>query len=108
MRLNGKTAIVTGASRGIGRAIAQRLAREGAQTVLCARDADALNQEVRDIASAGGAAAAIALNLSLADSPARLADFALTRFGTIDIVVNNAGATKRGEFESLTEKDWEA
>lgn len=106
MRLNGKTAIVTGASRGIGRAIAQRLAREGASTVLCARDGEALNQEVRDIASAGGAAAAIALDLRTPESPARLAEFTISRFGGIDIVVNNAGATKRGEFESLTEEDW--
>src|SRR6204780_3535118 len=107
MRLIGKTAIVTGASRGIGKAIAQRLAREGASTVLCARDGEALNQEVRDIASAGGASAAIALDLRLPESPARLAEFAVSRFGGIDIVVNNAGATKRGEFEKLTEEDWE-
>jgi 3-oxoacyl-[acyl-carrier protein] reductase len=106
MRLHGKTAIVTGASRGIGKAIAQRLAREGACTVLCARDGETLNQEVRDIASAGGAALAIPLDLRESGSPARLAEFALSRFGSIDIVVNNAGATKRGEFESLTEQDW--
>jgi NAD(P)-dependent dehydrogenase (short-subunit alcohol dehydrogenase family) len=106
MRLTGKTAIVTGASRGIGKAIAQRLAREGAQTVLCARDGEALNQDVRDFGSAGLAAAAIALDLREPENPARLAEFAVSRFGAIDIVVSNAGATKRGEFESLTEGDW--
>lgn len=106
MRLAGKTAVITGASRGIGRAIAARLAREGAHTVLCARDAAALQQEMLDIASAGGAAAAIALDLREPGNPARLAEFAVERFGGIDIVVNNAGATKRGEFENLTEEDW--
>jgi NAD(P)-dependent dehydrogenase (short-subunit alcohol dehydrogenase family) len=106
MRLTGKTAVVTGASRGIGKAIALRLAREGAQTVLCARDADALNQDVKDFGSAGLAAAAIALDLRKPETPAQLAEFALRRFGAIDIVVNNAGATKRGEFENLSEDDW--
>jgi 3-oxoacyl-[acyl-carrier protein] reductase len=106
MLLSGKVAIITGASKGIGRAIALRLAREGAQTVLCARDNAALQREVLDIASAGGAAASIALDLSQPENPARLAEFAMTRFGRIDIVVNNAGATKRGEFEQLTEADW--
>ena len=101
-----KTAIVTGASRGIGRAIAARLAKDGARTILCARDADLLNRAVREIEEAGGAAAAIALDLRIPDAPARLSDFALGQFGRIDIVVNNAGATKRGEFADLSEEDW--
>jgi NAD(P)-dependent dehydrogenase (short-subunit alcohol dehydrogenase family) len=104
--LGGKTAIVTGASRGIGRAIAARLAKEGARTVLCARDADALNRAVREIGQAGNEAAAIALDLRVPDAPAKLADFAVSKFGRIDIVVNNAGATKRGEFTDLTDDDW--
>ena len=106
MRLSGKTAIVTGASRGIGRAIAARLAAEGAQVVLSARDENALKQAVGEIESAGGAAASIALDLRIADNPARLAQFASRQFGGINIVVNNAGATKRGEFENLTDADW--
>ncbi len=106
MRFAGKTAIVTGASRGIGRAIAQRLAQEGAHAVLCARDGEALKQAVEEIEAAGGSAAAIALDLRRPESPPRLAEFAVSRFGGIDLVVNNAGATKRGEFEALTEEDW--
>lgn len=106
MRLAGKTAIVTGASKGIGRAIALRLAQEGANAVLCARDAEALRQAVSEIEAAQGSAAAIALDLRIPESPAALARFALDRFGAIDIVVNNAGATKRGEFETLTDEDW--
>ena len=111
MRLvEGKTAIVTGASRGIGRAIALRLAREGARVVLCARDGEALKRAVEEMEAAAGStngwAAAIALDLRRPESAARLADFAVSRFGGIAIVVNNAGATKRGEFEALTDEDW--
>jgi len=104
--LNDKTAVVTGASRGIGRAIAIRLAREGARTILSARDRQALEGAVREITEAGGQAASLALDLRIPDSPRRVAEFALQTFGQIDIVVNNAGATKRGEFEDLTEEDW--
>jgi len=104
--LAGKTAIVTGASRGIGRAIALRLACGGARVVLCARDASALDQ-VRDaIETGGGTADALALDLRQPDAPARLAAFAVEQTGRIDVVVNNAGATRRGEFESLTDGDW--
>jgi NAD(P)-dependent dehydrogenase (short-subunit alcohol dehydrogenase family) len=106
MRFAGKTAIVTGASRGIGHAIAGHLALEGARVALCARDAGLLKRAVEAIVSAGGSAASIALDLREPASPALLAEFAMSRFGAIDIVVNNAGATKRGEFEALTEEDW--
>ena len=104
--LSGKVAIVTGASRGIGRAIATRLAREGAKTVLCARSAGALESAVKEIESDGGAAAAMTLDLCLPESPTQLADFAARHFGSIDIVVNNAGATKRDAFLKLTDDDW--
>ena len=103
---SGKTAVVTGASRGIGRAIAVRLAKEGARTVLCARNRDDLDRAVREIEQAGATAAALPLDLRMPDAPDQLAQFALKRFGQIDIVVNNAGATKRGEFSALTDADW--
>jgi 3-oxoacyl-[acyl-carrier protein] reductase len=92
-----RTAIVTGASRGIGRAIALRLAQDGARVVLCARDQDTLGIE---------GARAVSLDLRKPDSAARLVEAAVEAFGQIDIVVNNAGATKRGEFEELSEEDW--
>lgn len=98
--LKGKVAIVTGASRGIGRAIAGRLAAEGAQCVLCARDQERLAQ------AAGVSGAFLGLDLREPDAPARLAAFAVERFGRIDIVVNNAGATRRGPFLGLSEDDW--
>lgn len=104
--LDGKTALVTGASRGIGRAIALRLAGEGARTVLSARDPDALNRAVEEIRAEGGEGASLPLDLRLSNAPRQLADFAMTAFGRIDILVNNAGATVRGEFENLTDEDW--
>ena len=104
--LEGKSAIVTGASRGIGRAIALRLARQGARTVLSARDPDALAQAVEEIRAAGGTAAFLPLDLRQPAAPGELAAFAATTFSGIDIVVNNAGATPRGEFEDLSDEDW--
>ncbi len=105
-KLKGKVAIVSGSSKGIGCAIAQRLASEGASVVLCARTETALDQVVREIEAKDGRASAIALDLRLPGAPARLAEFALKTYDRIDIVVNNAGATKRGEFEQLTDDDW--
>lgn len=104
--LTNKTAIVTGASRGIGRAIAERLAAGGARVVLAARDEAALAEAVAAIKGAGGEAACLALDLRPEDAPGTLAAFATDTFGGIDIVVNNAGATKRGDFLTLTEEDW--
>lgn len=104
--LTGKVAIITGASRGIGRAIATRLASEGAQVVVSARDGQALDEAVDEIRSAGGTAAALTADLREPDAPSRLAAFTIERFGRIDIVVNNAGATRRGSFVSLTDEDW--
>jgi NAD(P)-dependent dehydrogenase (short-subunit alcohol dehydrogenase family) len=105
-RLKGKTAIVTGASRGIGRAIAFRLAAEGAHTVLCARNRDLLEQAVKAIERDGARAAAIAVDLREMDAAKRVVDSAISNCGQIDIIVNNAGATKRGEFLQLTDDDW--
>jgi 3-oxoacyl-[acyl-carrier protein] reductase len=104
--LSGKISIVTGASRGIGRAIAVRLAADGSSVVLCARDQALLDAAVAEIRSGGGSADAIALDLRAPDSGQRLADFAMERFRRIDILVNNAGATKRGDFLELSDDDF--
>jgi len=105
-KLEGKTAIVTGGSRGIGRAIAHRLAKEGANVVVCARSEDSLKEVVAEIRTSGGNASFVAADLRLPGEPRRLAESALAQFGAIDIVVNNAGATKRGEFVELSDDDW--
>lgn len=99
-------AIVTGASRGIGRAIALRLARDGHRVVLAARTKTVLEGVAAEIAAAGGRAAVFPADLREADSPAALVEFAARTFGGIDIVVNNAGATRRGDFFELTDADW--
>jgi 3-oxoacyl-[acyl-carrier protein] reductase len=105
-RLEGKTAIVTGSNRGIGRAIAGRLAAEGARVVLSARDETLLATAVKEIESLGGQAAALPLDLRKEEAAARLVEFTAATFGPPDIVVNNAGATKRGDFLELSEEDW--
>jgi NAD(P)-dependent dehydrogenase (short-subunit alcohol dehydrogenase family) len=105
--LAGKTAIVTGASRGIGRAIVLHLAGEGANVLLTARDAALLDLAVEEITKAGGKAASFAADLRDSEAAASIAMEALTQFGGIDILVNNAGATKRGNFEDLADADWQ-
>src|SRR5260370_210345 len=102
----GKTIIVPGGSRGIGRAIALRLAREGGRLVLAARDQAALAKVVAEIEAGGGAATSFAADLRLPETPAALVDAALKAYGAIDIVVNNAGATRRGDFLTLADSDW--
>ena len=97
-----KTAIVTGASRGIGRAIALKHGQRGFNVVLTARDGKLLEEAARET----GGARAIALDLRDPASPAKIVEAALEAFGGIDVLVNNAGATKRGDFETLTDEDW--
>ncbi len=104
--LQGKVAIVTGASRGIGRATALRLAQGGASVLLTGRDETALDAAGKEIDGFGGDAAYIAFDLRVPESAQQLVDHALETFGCIDIVVNNAGATKRGEFLVLNDEDW--
>ncbi len=104
--LEGKIAIVTGASRGIGRAIALRLAEDGATLVLAARTAADLEKVAAKITAAGGQATCVPGDLRDADAPVALVKAAIAAYGAIDILVNNAGATKRGDFFKLTDADW--
>jgi 3-oxoacyl-[acyl-carrier protein] reductase len=104
--LAGKSAIVTGASRGIGRAIALHLAAEGANVTLTARDSTLLDGVVRQIAEAGGKAVRISRDLRESAAASVVAKTAIDAYGGIDILVNNAGATKRGDFLDLTDEDW--
>jgi NAD(P)-dependent dehydrogenase (short-subunit alcohol dehydrogenase family) len=104
--LEGRIAIVTGASRGIGRAIALRLAQDGATLVLASRTEADLAKVASQIKSDGGKATSVAGDLRDPGAPAVLVKAALHAHGAIDIVVNNAGATKRGDFFELTDADW--
>lgn len=102
----GKTAIVTGANRGIGRAIALELARSGANVVLVARDATRLETVAAEVRTLGRQAAICAIDLRQPDAAVGVVKTAVSAFGSVDVVVNNAGATKRGDFLQLTDDDW--
>ncbi len=101
--LSGKTALVAGASRGIGLAIAQHLAEAGARTILAARSVDRLQAEVEALAAAGFEA--VAQRLDLADSESIRA--ALNAVGTPDILVNVAGTNIRKSFSAYTQAEYE-
>lgn len=103
LQLKDKVAIVTGASKGIGRAIAETLAAEGMKLVLTARSADLL----QELANALPVESLIqATDLRDPAVPAQVVAATVAKFGGIDLVVNNAGATKRGDFLSLSDDDW--
>ena len=103
LELRGKVAIVTGASRGIGHAIARQLSNEGMRLVLAARSRDLLDQVAREC---GTECLVHAGDLREPDVPAAMVKAALERYGQIDLLVNNAGATKRGDFLALEDGDW--
>lgn len=108
LELSGKVALVTGASRGIGAAIAAELAREGMHLCLVARDSARL-QEVADtlVRTANIGVQVIVADLRDARAPAQAIAEAVGHFGHLDLLVNNAGATKRADFFALTEEDWQ-
>ncbi|MCC6889666.1 MAG: SDR family oxidoreductase [Hyphomicrobiales bacterium] len=105
--LAGKVALVTGSSRGIGRGIAEALAREGCDLILTGTDAEALSAAAAAVAAHGRRAKTVAIDLRGDSTPAALIEAATATFGRLDILVNNAGATKRGDFLSLTDADWQ-
>jgi 3-oxoacyl-[acyl-carrier protein] reductase len=104
LNLSGGVAIVTGASRGIGRAIAKTLAAEGMKITAAARSKDQLD----DLAKSLGTDCLVqAVDLRKPDAAAAVVDATVKQFGRIDLLVNNAGATKRGDFFELTDADWD-
>ncbi len=106
-RLNGKTALVTGASRGIGRAIAIELAREGASVAVNYQNNDAKAQEVIDeIAKLGGAAMLAKANLADPKDARAMVKYVADEFRHLDILVNNAGITRDALLKKLTDEDW--
>jgi 3-oxoacyl-[acyl-carrier protein] reductase len=106
--LQGKVALVTGASRGIGKGIALELADAGCDVLLTARDKDALGEVASAVRGKGCRAEIHAADLCGEGEPERLASLAEERFGRLDILVNNAGAARRGDFFTLTDADWDA
>jgi 3-oxoacyl-[acyl-carrier protein] reductase len=105
--LEGKTAVVTGGSRGIGAAVAALLAERGAAVVVSARDADRLNAAVKDLEAMGAAVVGVAGDVSRREDAERVVDTARERFGRVDILVNNAGITRDGLLLRMKDEDWD-
>ena len=106
-RFENRIALVTGASRGIGEAIAKRLASEGATVLAAARTADALARVVSEIEAAGGRASALALDLADPGSIESAVKTALTAHGEIHVLVNNAGVTEDNLILRMSREAWD-
>jgi len=107
-KLEGKVALITGAGRGIGRAIALKLAGEGARIVLNDLDAAPAEEAVQAIRAAGGQAAACHGNVAAPDFAERFVGTAVSEFKGLDIVVNNAGYTWDNVIQKMTDEQWYA
>lgn len=107
--IKGKIALVAAASKGLGRAVAEELAAEGAALVLCARGAEALQQTAAAIEAAHGVPVlAVVADLSTLAGVASVTEAALARFGQVDILVTNAGGPPAGTFEQHDAEAWNA
>src|SRR6185437_14129926 len=107
--LKGKVALVAAASRGLGRAVAEELAAEGAALILCARYAEALHDTRDHIAITTGAPVlAVAADVTMASDIARVVAAGQSQFGAIDILVTNAGGPPAGKIENTNREQWEA
>jgi 3-oxoacyl-[acyl-carrier protein] reductase len=106
-QMAGRVALVTGAGRGIGRAVAIQLAGQGVKVALAARSADELEKVRREIAEKHGEAATFPTDLTEADAPRRLVSAVVEVFGALDILVNNAGAALSRSVEKTTAEEWD-
>jgi NAD(P)-dependent dehydrogenase (short-subunit alcohol dehydrogenase family) len=105
--LAGRSVVVTGAGRGIGRAIAMALAAEGAHVLAAARTVGELTEVVQGIQQLGGTAHAVRCDVSVAAEVAELCRVAVTQHGPVDVLVNNAGVVVRVELAELSEDAWD-
>lgn len=106
--LEGKVAIITGAGRGIGQAVALKLAAHGARVVINDLDAGPAEETVALVKAAGGDAVAVAGSVAAADFPERFIRTAVDTFGGIDIIINNAGFTWDSVIQKMSDEQWDA
>ena len=104
--LSGKVAVVSGASRGIGRSIALTLASEGAHLCICARNADGLEKAAAEMREVGAEVEAIALDVTATEGAEALIGAAVSQFGGVDILVNNVGGSVWTPFAEITDDEW--
>ncbi|QDV75497.1 3-oxoacyl-[acyl-carrier-protein] reductase [Botrimarina mediterranea] len=106
--LTDQVAIVTGASRGIGKAIALRLAAAGAKVACVARSADKLAETVAEITAGGGTAEAIPCDVADSDAATKLVEGVAEKWGRVDVMVNNAGITRDTLLPRMSDDDWDS
>ena len=105
--LEGKTAIITGASYGMGQTMAELFAEEGANVVLTARGQDKLDEAVKRIREKGGNAIGVTADVCSTEDTRKVIDAAIKEFGDLDILINNAGMQVRGRAEEIDLGDWD-
>jgi len=104
--LDGKVVLVTGGSKGIGKAVARGLLQERAKVAICARTKSELDAAAAELAKGGGEVFAVAGDLTREGEVQKIVDAVVTRFARIDVLINNAGAAPGGLLLDLTEDDW--
>jgi 3-oxoacyl-[acyl-carrier protein] reductase len=107
LAISGRSCVITGASRGIGRDVARRLCAEGASVLLVGRSADQLEQAVEEAREAGGRAEALVLDVTQPDAGERMLAAATESFGKLDVLVNNAGTAKWRPLDEVPDADWQ-
>lgn len=108
MTFNNRTAVVTGAGRGIGKAIAEVLAKNGVNVICVSKSAESCGAVAAAITATGGKAKAVAVDVSDGAAVTKASEAFLAEFGKIDILVNNAGITRDGLLARMSEDDWNA
>ncbi len=108
MSLQGKVAVVTGGSRGIGHAVASALVREGAGLTLCARDRVALEKVAAELESSGAQVLIVKADVTQTSEVERVVEACLDRFGALNILINNAGITRDNLLLRMKDEEWDA
>jgi len=108
MSLTGKKALITGASRGIGKAVAMKLAAEGADVIVTATSLDRAKQTADQIALLGRRAIPVKVDVGVASEVEALFQLVVEEFGSLDILVNNAGITRDGLLMRMKDEDWDS